>query len=554
VTGPQARRPWLLLGLAALLLLFVADRWALAATHAHLLFHADRAEYAYYGAFAYDLDRSTLSLLTEADGRHRLLTRSAAVGDMGLHGTTTIAGLLVHFALAELGADVSTWTLKRLAIAVSTATLALWLLLLARAWRAPGPVLVFGLLFVFAPLPLVKLNLLLWGTHEVVLLLHALALVGVAALLARPPRPRRAAVEAAVFGAAAALLFALNFSLLLFLAFAGAWLAVRAGRSADRRRLAVGLGVAATGLAAFALAWAALTSIGELHDLGYRAWPLANPRVGEVTGGWYGPLAWARGVLPVAPGLVPGLVCAVWLLVEARRTEARGAAGHPLTLLLAGYLLFGWVMVASLPMGWLVGDGPPVFQHRFAAHLYPVALAVVAAWCASRRRRGAGVAALALLLVVGLAGQLRATDSASVEVLARWDGAALYCELRGEDCRDIPRERFRMGGASPWFLRGLALLTRFQKLEQLDWIDRGRLEETPIEAQVASWIEETWQPGTVPPARREFLRGIGYALRLLYPPDDVQQLEPIWRALGEEAVEVKRGYDLDPASLEAGYM
>ena len=69
-----------------------------------------------------------------------------------------------------------------------------------------------------------------------------------------------------------------------------------------------------------------------------------------------------------------------------------------------------------------------------------------------------------------------------------------------------------------------------------------------------------WPPSRAPPppegsaGRREFLRGIGYALRLLYPPDDVQQLEPIWRALGEEAVEVKRGYDLDPASLEAGYM
>ena len=529
---------------------FIADRWAIASTHAHLLFHQDRAEYAFFGAFAYDLDRSTSSLLTEADGRHRLLTRSAAVGDMGLHGTTTLAGLAVHFALTGLDAEVSTWTLKKLAIAVSATTLLLWLLLLARVWRAPAAVLAFGLLFVFAPLPLVKLNLLLWGTHEMVLLLQVVALIGVAILLAQPNHIGRAMGLSAVFGAGSAVLFGLNFSLLLPLAFFGAWLAVRAAVHARNWVLIWITGLFA--LLAFQGAWVAIASFGELGDVGFERFALENPRVWEIFGAWYGPRDWIRDVVPTTWELLPGMALAVWLLVESwtRRGSPPDPGRHPLTLLLAGYLLFGWFAVASLPMAWLTGDGLPAFQHRFAVHLYPVALAVTAAWCAARRRRWLGGVVLAVFVAGGMAGQLKATDSAHGEVRSRYDAAALYCELRGEDCRDIPRDRFRLGGASPWFLRGMALLTRFQRLEQLDWVDRGRLTEAPIEAQVAGWIEETWEPGTAPPARREFVRGIGYALRLLFPPDEVDALEPVWLALGPEADEAKRGYDLDPASLE----
>jgi len=512
------------------------------ASHSHLLFHYDRAEYAYYGAIAYSLDTPTWDLFTDSHRRSSHLRRCGAVADMGLHGTTVLAGTALHAAVVHGGAKVSTWTLKRLAIGFSTITLLLWLVLLARAWRSPSAVAAFGALFILGPLPLVKLNLLFWGTHELVLLLAAVLLALIAPWITQgpPPGPRAGALRAAVFGAASAVAFGFNFSLLLPTSIAAVWLTAK--EPTARRRTVAAL----CGAAAFALVWTVIATRPTLQDAGFTIWPGSNPRVEEVAGHWWGPLAWARA-LTVAPGLVPGLIAAGWLLVRPSGKPGH-LDGHPFTRFLAVSLGVGFVVTAALPMAWMAGADGAQFQHRYVAPLYPISAAVLAAWCVSHGR-ALGGGALALLLAGGLVGQVSAYDSANLEIASRYDGARLYCHIRGEDCRDIPVERFRMGGASARFLDGMRILTRHQKLEQLEWIDRTELREVPPEATVGAWIVEGWKPGSEAD-REEFLHGVGYALRLLYPPSKVARLDPLWEQLGEEAEAVQHGYDLAPASLE----
>ncbi len=539
-----SRRAQIVAVIAVVAGLFVADRAAVVASGAHLLFHPDRAEYAYYGALAYSLDQPTATLIGAPARRKVHLARCAAVGDMGLHGTTAIAGTALHAALVHGGADVSTWTLKRLAIGFSTIALLLWLLLLARAWRSPGALAVFGALIVLAPLPLVKLNVLFWGTHELVLLLLAAGLLGIGGWIANGPAPTssRAAGRAALFGAGAAVAFGLNFSLLLPAGFAAVWLV---GAEPDARRRAAG---AAIGLAAFAAVWALIATRPSLEPLGYTLAPWSNPRVEEVGQRWYGPISWGRA-LAVAPGLIPGLVAALWLAV-APSEDPEALERHPLTRFLAAYLAVGFVVTAALPMGWLTGDGPAMFQHRYVGPLYPVSAAVVAAWAASRSRRVGG-AVVIVLLGIGAVGQLAPQQATNFGVASRYDGARLYCHLRGEDCRDLPLERFRMGGASPAFLDGFALLTRHQKLEQLAWIDRTELSEVLPEAVAMGWIADGWSMGS-DADREQFLLGVGYAMRLLHPPPEVGRLDGLWPQLGVEAATVQRGYDLPATSLEFG--
>ncbi len=520
---PDRRRALALV--AALTALFVADRALIAATHSHLLFHYDRAEYAFYGAIAPSLEANTVEALFDRHGPYRLAARSIQVGDMGLHGTTVLAGAALHAAVVHGGASVSTWTLKKLAIGGATIALLLWLALLLRTWASPPAAAAFGLLFVFGPLPLVKLNLLFWGTHELVLLLAAALFLGTLPRLAEDDEPSPA--FAVGVGAASAVLFGMNFSLLLPCAFVIVALRRRAVHAA----------------ATFVVCWVALASIPAVADLGYARWPLGNPRVEEIATRWYGPGHWPSA-LAVTPWLIPGLLAAGWTL--AGRTAPDTLERHPVTRLLAAYLLFAWGAVVTLPMGWLAGEGGPVFQHRFAATLYPVSIAVIVAWGLSRRP-AVGRSALAALLLAGVAAQLTAAGSANFGVASRYDGAALYCHLRGEDCRTIPRDRFALADASPRFLDGLAYLTRHQKLEQLEWIDRTEHRDVPVDASVLGWIRDGSR--VEPDAdRAEFLRGVGYALRLLHPPPSRRdRLDPLWPRLGAaDGPHVWAGYAMAP--------
>ncbi len=538
---------------------FVVARWEVAERTGHVLYALDPAEYAYFDALVDVIDKNPDELARDPASTDSFLRGARDVADAGLHGTTLLAAWAVRRRV-DAGAPLSTWTLRELALAQSTALLALWLLLLALAWRSPGPVLAFGALFIAGPAVLVKLNLLLWGTHDTALLLHALLLFSALPLLGRPRGPLGTLVGAAAFGAASSALCLLNFTLLLPAALTAAWLLGEAGLAAwraggARRAVAVALPAAGVGVAASLLTWRLVVGGSDvLTALGWGTTPFTSPRVGEVATlvGWQGPIAWVRDALPRTAWLIPALAAAVWILADALRSVRRGEERPasrldraPFTLFLAAYLLLAWVFLAAVPLAW-TGE-PPAFQQRFAAHLYPVAGAVLVGFCWTRR--WIGPAALVVLLAVGVVPQWRIHQRGHDAVRARFDGARLYCELRGNSCRRLPPDRYELGGASRPFLRGMGVLTLFQDIEQLAWPPLDRLED-PVEPTVRRWVEVAADPGWTEPERRDFYRGLGYGLGLLYP-DGSSHLDPLWRGF-EEADLVREGLEIRPSGLRWG--
>jgi len=510
--------------------LYVLDRRGVLAGSGHLLFDLNPAEQGFLRVVAPWLDAPLGDILTDPVRRARFLRDSQAVGNQ-VHGTLALSATATHAAV-RAGAPAGTLTLRLLALAGSTAALVLWMSTLWRRTRSLAAPVAFAALYTVAPAALLKLSLVHWGTHEVVLLLHAALVAALAGGLDAPGR--RAPGWALLAGALAGPLTVANASLLLPCALVVAWIALSTP-GLGRKVLTLVVG----GLAFVAALWllresGAFAALGHTPDApllpGKRGRPFLLEQ-GEGLGGvrWWSPEVATRA-MPWAPGrgygahaasverwarggllaLGVGVAAAFGLQRRARRRRGDG-----LLAFLGLSLAVGWVAVTALSQSH--GLDPGIvggIQPRYYAHLYPVALALVALW-ASRARWRWGVVG-ALLFFAGVEHR-QLFDPAQPSSLAaapvgRCDASAAW--LRFESDRRPPPDRVPLGDQSDAFLRGLRVIELWQFPDYWRWYRPADLPLSRDPARLRQWAARHDESTRADP---DFWRGVGLGLSCVAP-------------------------------------
>jgi len=557
---------------AGLLVAFVVDRWGIHLSSGHLLFHIDGAEYFYLRALGPFSERSTFSLLTDYHDRRFFLRSLVQVADLAFHGSTMLPGIVLHWLYDKLGVSWSTSSLKGVALAYAALGMATWMLLLGWLWRSPGAAWRFGALALLGPAVYVKLNLLHWGTHEQVMLWHAVLLLATGVWLRRPGGDPgtsdiiRASLRSVVLGGLCALLALVNYSLLLPGFFTLAWITIRDAHAhgKDRGRwVVVSASTAAllAGVGAFLLGLWLLDQIDLLEAVGFTAALWRDDKMEEAMAlpAFHGPWDAIRSAPVGTWSLLPGVVVAA-VVLGSRWVKRNKPAPSAHLLFLSSYLLAAWMAIAILPVAY---DELGVWRPRFSAHLWPVSFAVIACWSAQRGdwlRRGVLLAVLA----AGLPVQWALLDPANMSAGSRYDGARLF-ELTFDEAGAIPEDRMRLKGVSGDFLVGFGVLRSYQSIEYWCWTPPRRAARLDHAAILMNYPGAPGlpDPGTsatgvhgsksrldaalaaedVDPA--EFFRGVGYAYRVLLPPRRSKHLDDLLDAFPERRNELLSGYTSD---------
>ena len=509
---------------------YVLDRRAVLAGSGHLLFDLNPAEQGFLRVVAPWLDTPLLDILTDPARRARFFRDSQAVGNQ-VHGTLALSTAATHAAI-RAGAPAGTLTLRLLALTGSTAALLLWMATLwrrTRGWSAP---VAFAALYTVAPAALLKLSLVHWGTHEVVLLLHAALVAALAGGLDDPGR--RAPAWALLAGALAAPLAVANASLLLPCGLAVAWIALRA-TGGGRKAVSLAVGAVAFATALWLLRESgAFAAFGHTPDApmlpGKRGRPFLLPQgEGLAAVRWWTPevaaraMPWAPGrgygvhAAAVEPWVRGGLLALGGAVATAFwfRRPARRRPGDGLLAFLGLSLVVGWVGVTALSQSH--GLDPGIvggIQPRYYAHLYPVALALVALWVSRARWRWGAVAGLLFLAGVEHRqlfdpGQPAALTKAPV---GRCDGSATW--LRFKSDRSPPAARVPMGDESDAFLRGLGVIELWQFSDYWRWVRPMDLPRPQDPAHLRQWVDRQ-DPDTQ--SDPDFWRGVGLGLSCVVP-------------------------------------
>ena len=553
-----------LVALATVVALFVVLRYLMVTTTGHLLFHLDSAEYGILRGIRLYLGQSTFDVLSDPETRLRFGLSCTLVADTGLHGTLVLAGLLTHWAVTALDAPIATVTLRMLAIGVSTAALVAWLRTLARAFpKSPVP-LVFAVLVLAAPPMLMKLSVLFWGTHDLVLAIHAFVLLVFAGWIGSPARSLPAhAARAALVGAAGALCMAANTSLALPSAFLGLWLAGEAtwaARATPRRAGLVALVMAVFGVGALVGTWMGLVNIEALEAIGLQEALFANDKLEQISGAasLHGPSWWWRLARPKTMELYPALFVSAWVLVRALRRARSGAPpegpqDHPFVLFCAAHVVLGLVVIMALPFAY-TGTPDLRFTPRYTAVLHPLGLVVVAAWLVGVApvvgRVRVGAVLLATWVAVFLPGQLGMIDLANAGASSRYDGTLIYyAPLHGQEVGP-PAARTKLGGASRSFLLGMGLLIKYQQFDYWDWRTPSEARSLEHPEMLARYMDLRRDLLRGPDFdRAEFFRGAGYASRIVFGLDGHGLLATTLVRFPEEAPWLEEGWAMSPEAL-----
>jgi hypothetical protein len=549
--------PWLLI---ALVLAYVLERLGIALSSGHLMFHLDAGEYTPLKAVGPYLGRSTLALFLDPTARIDFFVAcTAPPHGPSITPTLVLAGTIVHFAVEHLGAPLGTITVRMLSLGISTVALLSWLLLLLRCGLGPSLARRFGLLFLLAPPIFLKLNLIYWGSHELVVLFFALFLLALLPWLAEAASPRLAIVQVLVVGTVSAALSVFHGILIVPCVFVGMWLALRAVLSLVRDRsvgAGLGLGVllAVLGTGSFLGGWWALVQLPTLAAIGLEPSFLSNNDFSTIAGGSVAAgSTLLAGMLPgdrfissvfIQEGpLWVGLACAVALLVEAALRRRRGQIGspvdHPLTLFLATYMLFAWVVIGAVP--------EEFSETRYLVTLYPVTFALVAAWSL-----GAGgklrLALPVLLLLIQVPTHLALLAPGQLDAGLRYDGTKMFYAFHDEHEEVPPWEHTRLGGADRSFTLGMRILTSYQwNNSYWEWHTPAQARELAHEEILAEYLSESVDLEQVD--SQAFFNGLGYAYRILLPPPHDGLLAGILALHSDVSEYIRAGYQMDPADL-----
>ncbi len=570
--SPRARR-WLATTLVAAV--FLADRLAVLRSSGHLLFDLNNAEYGFFRALLPHLGSHWTDQLADPQARAVLLHDLRTVGNQ-VHGSLALFGIGLLAALQDLGAPLSTGTLRGASLTLSTSALTLWCLTLTRQTGRPLTALTVGALWVAAPMVLLELTMVAWGTHEVAIALHALLVALVAGHLGVPDRPVVGLARVAGFAALGAVLTLASYSLLMPVAVTVGWLGVAATVSAVRRHGALGAVAlpvaAAVGLAAWAGTLDAVLGTGWLHGLGMpRALPtdrflwlpgkqggdflqratadpgavsLWNDEVRDramvlVPGPTYG--AAARTLEPLVRLGVLGLGAALGLRA-LRRPRRRSTPRRALSGYLGTTLVGGWVGVTVLSQTY--GFEAGIAEHcppRYYAHLFPVALAVLALWSTEGPRWR--LAPAAAVVFFGAWSHAFTLDSDQLRAPPVYDGVRLWAHTAGP--RDLPPlpDRTPFRGVSDAWLDGLALLTRLQYRDYWRWTRPDQVDGPRVALAVRDHLAKHHDRRADP----DFWRGMGHALRVLVPPARADSLDAALEAAAPGRALVLEGYSDAPA-------
>ena len=557
----RARRavPWML---GALVLLFVVERLAIALSSGHLMFHLDAGEYTPLWAVGPFLDQSTLALLLDPVARLEFFVAcTAEPHGPSITPSLVFAGGLVHFVSHHLGVPLGTLTVRMLSLGISTATLLCWLWMLLRSGLGRNVARRFALLFVLAPPIFLKLNLIYWGSHELVVLAVAAMLCAFVPWI-RTPRPAALSLlQAICVGCLGAALAVFHGILVVPAAFLGLWLTLRAAAAAGRdgswlKALGLGICLAIIGVASFFVSFWALVHLPTLQAIGLQPAFLSNNdfsaiAAASLSGGaslWHGMMPGDRftvwSVAQEGP-LWVGLACAIALLIEAAVRRRRALAGsiidEPILAFLACYMLFAWVVIGAVPEA--------LSETRYVVTLYPVSFALVAGWSLGARPTLRLALPLAMIAVqvpfhAGLL-QLGQLDSG-----LRYDGTHSFYAF-DDDAKDTPPwPRTRLGGASHAFTLGMRVMTEYQ------WNNSYWRWHTPAEARaldhegiLARYLSEGEGVDLEQLDVEEFFHGIGYAYRILLPPPHEAAFEALIELHPDVAEAARRGYAMTPDDL-----
>lgn len=531
------RRRWVLLTALLGAALVLAERSLLLASSGHLLFDVNQAEYGFLGAIIPWLSHTPGQLLGDPAARRLFFHDCLGVGNQ-VHGSLGLAGLATLWGAQLSGAALSTALIRTLALGQSTLALLLWCRGLGAATRSRAVVGGFCLLWMLSPPVHTKITMLWWGTHDTVLLLSSVWVAVLLPWLARPAAGLRAVTRAAALGALGGLLLLGNYALLMP-TLGGALFFIAA--HALRGRLATAAACAGAFFAAQQASLRLLLRSGFFDGLGYPRAPSGRHFLGlsgkhgqpflHAAGDWRDPDRWVAEVWPIAVrqsplpaygdhavlaesivrtgALAVGLgLLALWL----RRRRSSGGAGAWLGL----YLPLAALGIGALGLGFTPDlGGRPGPQPRYFAHLYPVAMAVLAIACLQPGRlRWARAALLLWPLWLGGFDHARLIDLAVAR--DRWSTqrlelAPLYFRARPE--RLPPPGREPMPGASADFLDGYAIVERAQFRRYWRWLEPAQVADADVlQQRLGAALADEGQP-------EDYWRGVGAGLRVLVPPE-----------------------------------
>ncbi len=420
----------------------------------------------------------------------------------------------------------------------------------------------FAAQFIASPLLFTKLNLSLWGTHDAVVLLHAALLVGCAGLLVGRLGSIGGAAGLLVLGSLGAGLVFLNLSLLMPWAFVMGWVAFRTGavRSLGIGRAAAPAPIVAAvglvlGLLSFIVCWRALNDLDLARAIGHEWVPSSNQKLRAVSafGDWVGPTRWLRAEFLRRPEVLVPAVCAAHLLIARLRDVGMSWSRHDLLgLFVSGYFLSALLGSAALPFAYGDLGGTVIFIPRYYSHLYPVSFAVVGLWAVGGRRWRRWLV-LALVLVLYVPGHVALIDVPSMRAVRHYDGLPQYKmgpDWRGTgaatevDCRSPSLLEGDQRRRCSW-LMGFALLDRYQGAAQAWTPPRDLGQATDPASQVRAHREDIdHRYPELALVDEGFARGVGCALRLLFPPPRGSFVGPAFQELGSaQAAWIIEGYE-----------
>jgi hypothetical protein len=544
-----------LLALAVVLAVFVGLRWQVATTSGHILFHLDRGEYALAKEIARVGEGPTSRLIKDEHSRVNFAHACMQVGDTGEHLSLALSGLAGHVAMKRLGIPSGTPLLRGLGLSMSTAALLFWFLTLW--WRGGSLELAlrFATLFVVCPAVWMKLNLVSWGTHEVVVTIAALMFFVGAGWIVKPAPWYVGLVQALICGCVGALMLVLNTALVLPSALFGfavlvgvtqrTWATSRGGAAAV---FLVGAALGAGGLFA---AWNKLAATQFLRDLRFSESLFELDKVDQIEGSAItGPAHWASAAALSEP-LWLGLIASLVLIGLALRGRLGALEEGPrrLALFCAFWALGGWLIVILMPFAYSEMEGQsPFFVLRYALPLFPPALAAFV-FATSLVPRPLGWAFVVALAVFNLPSHLEMVDSKNPTAMARFDGLMPYYAA-GETQEPPPHPgQARFGYLDRPFAAGMAIIQWYVHLEYWYWATPEEVAERDHVGQLVGhvrWLEGKNlmpEPGTDAEAR--FYEGVGYGLSILLPPSRKAALAPLLEGDSPQAESIRAGYDLE---------
>ncbi len=560
-SAERARRaiPWMLVGLV---LVYILERLAIGLSSGHLLFHLDAGEYTPLRAVGPYLDRSTLALFLDPAARLDFFVAcTAEPHGPSITPTLVLAGGLVHFVSHHLGAPLGTITVRMLSLGLSTATLLCWLWMLLRCGVGRSVARRFALLFVLAPPIFLKLNLIYWGSHELVVLVVAALLCALVPWIREPASPRLALAQALCVGLVGALLTVLHGILVVPAAFIGLWLALRAAAAALREQgwpVALGLvsALAASGMGSFLGGWWMLVQLPTMQAIGLEPAFLANNDFSIIAGA---PLAggsslW-EGMMPgdrftswawIQEGpLWVGIGCALAVLVEAHIRRRRGLSGRaidePIFSFLACYMLFAWIVIGAVP--------EEFSETRYVVTLYPVSFALVAGWSLGSRP-GLRLALPLVLMAVQVPTHAGLLQLRQLDAGLRYDGTQQFYVF-DDKAEDTPPWRYtRLGGGSRAFTLGMRVMREYQWNDSYwQWHTPAQARSLDHEAILSRYLSEGEGVDLDRLDVEEFFHGIGYAYRILLPPPHEPIFEDLVGLHPDVAQAARRGYSMVPEDL-----